>query len=106
MLLKLQIIKIKLLCKVRVIFENDVDLKGLVHSKMKISPCFTRPQGILGVYDFLLSDKSNQSYIENGPGSSKLYHCSQWVQRVTLHLLFSHLAEAFIQSDLQIRKSN
>ncbi len=37
-------------------------LKGLVHPKMKISPCFTHPQGILGVYDFLLSDESNQLY--------------------------------------------
>ncbi len=25
-------------------------LKGLVHPKMKISPCFTHPQGILGVW--------------------------------------------------------
>ncbi len=31
-----------------------------VHAKMKISLCFTHPRGILGVYDFLLSDKSNQ----------------------------------------------
>ncbi len=31
-------------------------IKGLVHPKMKISPCFTHPQGILGVYDFLFSD--------------------------------------------------
>ncbi len=29
---------------------------------MKISPCFTHPQAI--VYDFLLSDESNQSYIK------------------------------------------
>ncbi len=39
-------------------------VKGLVHPKMKISPCFTHPQGILGVYDFLLSDESNRSYIK------------------------------------------
>ncbi len=31
---------------------------------MKISLCFTHPQAILGVYDFLLSDKSNRSYIK------------------------------------------
>ncbi len=49
-------------------------LKGLVHPKMKISPCFTHPQGILGVYDFLLSDESNRSYIQNCPGSFKLYN--------------------------------
>ncbi len=38
--------------------------KGLVHPKMKISPCFTHPQRILGVYDFLLSDESNRSYVK------------------------------------------
>ncbi len=37
-----------------------------------ISSCFTHPQGILGVYDFLLSDESNRSNIQNCPGSSKL----------------------------------
>ncbi len=26
---------------------------------MKITPWFTHPQGILGVYDFILLDKSN-----------------------------------------------
>ncbi len=31
-------------------------------------------KGILGVYDFLLSDESNRSYIKNGPGSFKLYN--------------------------------
>ncbi len=51
-------------------------VKGLGHLKMKISLWFTHPRGILGVYDFLLSDKSNRSYIKNCPGYSKLYHCS------------------------------
>ncbi len=37
--------------------------KGIVHPKMKITVWFTHPQAILGVYDFLLSDKYNQSYI-------------------------------------------
>ncbi len=37
-------------------------IKGLVQPKIKISPCFTHPQAI--VYDFLLSDESNQSYIK------------------------------------------
>ncbi len=55
------------------------NVKGLVHPKMKMILLFTHPQAILGVYDFLLSDKSNQSYIKNCPGSSKLYHCSQRV---------------------------
>ncbi len=40
---------------------------------MKISLCFTHPQSILGVYDFLLSDESNLSYIKNCPGPSKRY---------------------------------
>ncbi len=40
---------------------------------------FTHPQAILGVYDFLLSDEFNQSYIKNCPGSSKLYNCSKRV---------------------------
>ncbi len=43
--------------------------KGLVHPKIKISPCFTHPQSILGVYDFLLSDKSNRVIL-------KKYSCS------------------------------
>ncbi len=34
---------------------------------MKISLCFTHPQSILGVYDFLLSDESKRSYIKNCP---------------------------------------
>ncbi len=40
--------------------------KGLVHAKMNISQ--THPQDI----DFLLSDESNLSNIQNFPGSSKL----------------------------------
>ncbi|XP_058647536.1 inter-alpha-trypsin inhibitor heavy chain H3-like isoform X3 [Onychostoma macrolepis] len=43
-------------------------LKVLVHLKMKISLCFTHSQSILGVYDFLLLDESNWSYIKNCPG--------------------------------------
>ncbi len=39
---------------------------------MAISPCFTHPQGILSVYNFLLSGEYNQSNIQNCPGSSKL----------------------------------
>ncbi len=41
---------------------------------MKISLCFTHPQCILGVCDFLLLDESNQSYIKNCPGPSKPYN--------------------------------
>ncbi len=54
--------------------EATQTIKGLVHPKMKISLCFTHPQSILGVYDFLLSDESNQSYIKNCPGPSKPYN--------------------------------
>ncbi len=52
----------------------NVGLKGLVHPKMKINLCFTHPRSILGVYDFLLSDKSNRSYIKNCPSTSKHYN--------------------------------
>ncbi len=40
-------------------------LKEIVHPKIKITPWFTHPQAIHGVYDFLLSDKYNPSYIKN-----------------------------------------
>ncbi len=58
-------------------------IKGLVHPKMKITPWLTHPHGILGVYDFLLSDKFNQSYIiysmcyayvlRHPPGTASVY---------------------------------
>ncbi len=35
---------------------------------MEITPWFTHPQAILGVYYFILSDKYNQSYIRKYPG--------------------------------------
>ncbi len=37
-------------------------LKGIVHTKMKITPWFTHAQAIIGIYDFLLSDKSMDHY--------------------------------------------
>ncbi len=52
----------------------ECSFKGLVHPKMKISLCFTPSQSILGIYDFLLSDESNWSYIKNCPGPSKPYN--------------------------------
>ncbi len=52
----------------------SITLKGLVHPKRKISLCFTHPQSILGVCDFLLSDESNRSYIKNCPGPSKPFN--------------------------------
>ncbi len=45
--------------------------KGLVHPKMKISPCFTHPQGIC--IRLFLSDESNLSYITNCSFSFKLF---------------------------------
>ena len=51
--------------------------KGLVHPKMKSIPSFTHPQAILGVYDFLLSDEYNQSYINKHPDASELYNGSE-----------------------------
>ncbi len=44
---------------------------------MKITPWLTHPQAI-GVYDFLLSDKYNQSYINKCPSSSEVYNGSEW----------------------------
>jgi len=38
--------------------------KGIVHPKMKITPCFAHPQAILGVCEILLSDEYNRSYIK------------------------------------------
>ncbi len=55
-------------------FWVNYPFKGLVHPKMKISLCFTHPQSIPGVYDCLLSDESNWSYIKNCPGPSKPYN--------------------------------
>jgi len=49
----------------------------LVHFKMKMTPSFTHPQAILGVYDFLLSDERNWSYINKYPDASKLYNGSE-----------------------------
>jgi len=40
------------------IFKKALEIKGIVHSKMRISH-----EVILGVYDILLSDEYNQSYI-------------------------------------------
>ncbi len=50
---------------------------------MKTTPWFTHPQAILGVYDFLLSDESNQSYIKNILALPRfqdkfLYNGSEW----------------------------
>ncbi len=47
----------------KVISALNVLLKGIVHPKMKITPWFTHPQAILGVYDLILSN--DQSYIKN-----------------------------------------
>ncbi len=41
---------------------------------MKISPCFTQTWFILGVYDFPFFQMNPISYIQNCPGSFKLYN--------------------------------
>jgi len=52
-------------------------IKRLVHFQMKISPSFTHPQAILGVYDFVLSDEHNQRNINKYPDASELYNGSE-----------------------------
>jgi len=59
---------------------DNQTFKELVHFQMKITPSFTHPQAILGVYDFLLSDEHNRSYINKYPDASKLYTGSEWDQ--------------------------
>ncbi len=44
---------------------TNMYIKGTVHPKLKITPWFTHPQAILGVYDFPFSNKYNQCYIKN-----------------------------------------
>ena len=56
---------------------NTNALKALVHFQMKINPSFTHPQAILGVYDFLLSDKHNRRNINKYPDASELYNGSE-----------------------------
>ncbi len=57
-------------------------IKGEVHPNMKITPCFTHRKTIPGVYDFLLSDEYNQSYIKKCPGCSELNNGSEWGLRI------------------------
>jgi len=49
---------------------------------MKITPSFTHPQAILGVFDFFLSDEHNWSDINKYPDAFKLYNGSEQDQRV------------------------
>ncbi len=56
-------------------------IKGIVHPKMKCTPWFTHPQGTVGVYDFVLSDKYNRNSKIKCPGTSKLYNGSEWGSR-------------------------
>jgi len=51
--------------------------KRLVHFKIKVTPSFTHPQALLGVYDFLLSNEHNQSYINKYPDLFELYNGSE-----------------------------
>jgi len=47
---------------------------------MKITPNFTHPQAILGVYDFFLSDEHNWRNINKYPDASELYNGSKRYQ--------------------------
>jgi len=47
---------------------------------MKITPSFTHPQAILGVYDFLLSDEHNWININKHSYASELYYGSKRYQ--------------------------
>jgi len=47
---------------------------------MKITPSFTHPQAILGVYDFLLSDEHSRRNINKYPDASELYNGSKHYQ--------------------------
>jgi len=49
---------------------------------MKVTPSFIDSQAILGVYDFLLSDEHNLSYINKYPDTSELYNGSEQDQQV------------------------
>jgi len=49
---------------------------------MKISPSFTHPRAILGVYDFILSDENNLRNINKYPDASELYNGSEQYQQV------------------------
>ncbi len=66
-------------------------IKGIVHPKMKISPRFTPPQGILGVSDIPLSDEHIRSYIWHCPACSNLYNgvngapVSESEKKVSIH---------------------
>jgi len=77
-LLNLKVFYTKTHWKLKISIRNCInklaikDNKGIVHPRMEISPWFTHTEAILGVYDILLSDEYNQSYIKNFPGSSKL----------------------------------
>ncbi len=57
------------ICIRQIVDHTHFKVKRLVHPKIHpfFGLCFTHPQSILGVYDFLLSDESNRSYIKNGP---------------------------------------
>jgi len=63
---------------------------ALVHFKMKLSPWFTHHQIILGVYDFILSDEYNLSYVNKHPDASELYNgiglqALDWSSKMCIH---------------------
>ncbi len=59
---------------------NKKLLKGYFTQKNVITPWFTHPHAILGVYAFLLSDEYSQSYVKKYKYilALELYNCSEW----------------------------
>ncbi len=44
------------------IFSNHVCLKVIFHYQINISTCFTRPEGILTEYGYIIEEQYRQSY--------------------------------------------
>ncbi len=57
------------------------DFKGIVHPNIKITPWFTYPVAILGIYVFFISAKYNQSWIKKMSWLFQVYNGSEWGSR-------------------------
>jgi len=68
---------------------------------MKITPSFTHPQAILGVYDFLLSDEHNLRYINKYPDASELYNGNEWYQPVKKKSIFNKCNDSHSSKSLR-----
>ncbi len=73
---------------------------------MKILCLFAYPQCIQDVGDFVSSAEHKQRFLTQTVAVCQSYNGSQWDPRrddaFTFTFTFSHLADAFIQSDLQL----